>query len=63
MRLCAQEQRTKAKAEGTEKRRTKRTPEQKETAKKFLKGMVSDSEYQGDDYDVFSTWLGSTQAA
>lgn len=99
---CLQEQRAKAKAEGTQKRRTKRTPEQKEVAKKFLQGMVADSEYQvrpafhaarttaaqlprqgsislvlpllepgvtpllavqGQDYEVFSTWLGSTQAA
>ena len=102
--MAAQTQRDKAKAEGTAKRRTKRTAEQREMGKKFLKGMVSDSEYQvhhscphtcqllcpaasaacwtmhcwlahsparhlmhgpvqGEDYEVFSTWLGSTQAA
>ena len=56
-----QTQRAKAKAEGEEKRRSKRTPEQRETAKTFLKGMKSDSEYVGQDYEVFSSWLGQTQ--
>jgi len=36
----------------------KRTKEGKAVSKAFYKQMVVDSEYQGEDYEVFSRWLG-----
>lgn len=57
-----QEQRAKAKEEGLEKKRRKRTSEERESAKTFYKGLVADSDYQGEDYEVFSSWLGQTQS-
>lgn len=39
----------------------KRSQEQKDLAKKFYKQMVVDSEYQGEDYEVFDRWLGTAQ--
>ncbi len=39
----------------------KKPKEQKATATKFYKQMVVDSEYQGEDYEVFSNWLGASQ--
>lgn len=62
MELRAQDQRQKAKQEGITQKRQKRTPELKEGAKTFYKGLVADSEYQGEDYEVFSSWLAETQA-
>ena len=56
-----QEQRQKAKEQGLERKRQKRTPELRESAKSFYKGLVADSDYQGQDYEVFSSWLGQTQ--
>ena len=32
---------------------------QKATGKAFYKQMIVDSEYQGEDYEVFNTWLGA----
>jgi hypothetical protein len=29
----------------------------------FYKSMIVDSEYQGEDYDQFSKWMGSAAAA
>lgn len=39
----------------------KRGAESKAVAKAFYKQMVVDSEYQGEDYEVFDKWLGTTQ--
>ncbi|GAX80258.1 hypothetical protein CEUSTIGMA_g7696.t1 [Chlamydomonas eustigma] len=39
----------------------KKPAELKNVAKTFYKQMVVDSEYQGEDYEVFSNWLGATQ--
>ncbi len=39
----------------------KRPAEQKAVGKAFYKQMMVDSEYQGEDYEVFSNWLGVTQ--
>ena len=61
MPAAVQEQRRKAKEDGLAEKRQKRTPELKESAKTFYKGLVADSEYQGEDYEVFSSWLGQTQ--
>lgn len=29
--------------------------------KAFYKGLTADSDYVGEDYEVFSSWLGQTQ--
>jgi large subunit ribosomal protein L4e len=56
-----------AKAEKLEKIRqgvstgAKRPAEQKASGKQFYQSLVVDSEYQGEDYDVFSNWLGTTE--
>jgi large subunit ribosomal protein L4e len=39
----------------------KRSKEQQAIAKKFYGQMVVDSEYQGQDYEVFDKWLGTAQ--
>jgi large subunit ribosomal protein L4e len=39
-----------------------RPKEHKAIAKKFFHSMIVDSEYKGEDYDVFGKWLGSAQA-
>ena len=44
-----------------DKKRAERLAEHKEVAKKFYEGMKQDSDYIGEDYDVFSSWLGSTE--
>ena len=49
----------KAKDAGTTK--TKKSAEGHTTkGKAFYKGLTADSDYQGEDYDVFSSWLGQT---
>lgn len=35
--------------------------EVKKTSKGFLKKMITDADYVGEDYDVFSKWLGSSE--
>jgi large subunit ribosomal protein L4e len=63
-----QERRTKERAERLAKLRAgqpsgapKRPAAQKALGKSFYKQLVVDSEYQGEDYEVFSNWLGTTQ--
>lgn len=55
--LLAQAKATKAKEEGVKKPK-KSTAGQKAKGKAFYKGLTSESEYQGQDYEVFSSWLG-----
>ena len=55
-------QERRAKEKGLEKARRERTEEAKATGKKFYSGLMQDSDYQGEDYEVFSAWLGQTQA-
>lgn len=31
--------------------------------KEFYGKLMKESDYQGEDYEVFSSWLGQTQAA
>ncbi|KAK9793008.1 hypothetical protein WJX73_009122 [Symbiochloris irregularis] len=62
MELRAQEQRSKSREEGVQKKRQDRAAGHKAKAKEFYNGLVADSEYQGEDYEVFSSWLGETQA-
>lgn len=38
----------------------KKSAEHKKIAKNFYKQLIVDSEYQGEDYDQFSKWLGSS---
>lgn len=40
---------------------TKAPKGQRTKAKAFYRGLTSDSDYQGEDYEVFSAWLGQTQ--
>jgi large subunit ribosomal protein L4e len=63
-----QERRQKAKAEKMSKIRlgqkgsTKiRDPNQKTVGKNFCKTMKTESDYIGEDYEVFSSWLGQSQ--
>lgn len=46
-----------------EKRKAKaalRTKQVKSSGSEFYKQMIKDSDYLGEDYDVFSSWLGTT---
>lgn len=45
------------------KAKTGRTQERKALGKSILKDMMTDSQYVGEDYDVFSQWLGTTSKA
>ena len=65
--VLAQEQRRKAKEEKLEKLRKgekvaskKRKPEERAASKTFYKQLIQDSDYVGEDYEVFSSWLGQT---
>ena len=49
----------KAKDAGTSKSK-KSVSGQKTKGKAFYKGLTSESDYKGEDYDVFSSWLGNT---
>jgi len=43
--------------------RKERQQEHKKVGKAFYKQMIQDSDYVGEDYEVFSNWLGQTQKA
>jgi large subunit ribosomal protein L4e len=55
--LLNQNKALKAKAGGTSK--TKKAAADRK-GKAFYKGLTAESDYQGEDYDVFSSWLGQT---
>ena len=55
--LVLQNKALKAKAGGTSK--TKKAAADRK-GKAFYKGLTAESDYQGEDYDVFSSWLGQT---
>ena len=38
-----------------------RSKEAKELSRGFYKGLMQDSDYQGEDYEVFSAWLRETE--
>lgn len=38
----------------------KRAEGEKDTGKAFIQQLRADSEYQGEDYEVFSSWLGQS---
>jgi len=59
--ILLSEKRAKAKAEKLDSARKTRTAEKKAVGKAFYKSLLVDSEYQGEDYDEFSKWLGSTE--
>ena len=60
--VLLQKQERRAKEKSLDKARRERTAEAKATGKQFYKGLMTDSDYQGEDYEVFSSWLGQTQA-
>ncbi|CAL8470058.1 g9600 [Coccomyxa elongata] len=45
------------------KARKERTEENKKLSKDFYGKLMQDSDYVGEDYEVFSAWLGQTEAA
>lgn len=45
------------------KARRERTEEAKKLSKDFYGKLMQDSDYVGEDYEVFSAWLGQTEAA
>ncbi|KAI8466632.1 MAG: component of cytosolic 80S ribosome and 60S large subunit [Monoraphidium minutum] len=66
--VLAAERRGKARAEKLAKLRAgqpsgapKRSKDAAAVGKAFYKQMIVDSEYQGEDYEVFSKWLGTTE--
>jgi large subunit ribosomal protein L4e len=68
MELLAESRRATAKAEKMEKIRKGeksgapvRSAEQKKVGKQFYKQLIAESDYLGEDYDVFSSWLGTSQ--
>ncbi|BDA44074.1 60S ribosomal protein L4-1 [Coccomyxa sp. Obi] len=59
--LLAQERKQKEKT--LTKARKERTEEVKKLSKDFYGKLMQDSDYVGEDYEVFSSWLGQTEAA
>ncbi len=45
------------------KARKERTEENKKLSKDFYGKLMQDSDYVGEDYEVFSAWLGQTESA
>ena len=56
-------QERKQKEKTLEKARKARSEETKKVGKDFYGKLIQESDYQGEDYEVFSSWLGQTQAA
>ena len=61
--ICVHMQERKQREKTTDKARREkaRSKETKELSKGFYKGLMQDSDYQGEDYEVFSAWLGETE--
>lgn len=51
----------KDKEAGVKKTRKAEKKGQRIKGKAFYKGLTADSDYVGEDYEVFSSWLGQTQ--
>lgn len=67
-RLCScisawgvQERKQREKTTDKARKEKERNKETKELSKSFYKGLMQDSDYQGEDYEVFSAWLGETE--
>lgn len=58
--VLQQEKSKEARAERLKAKRASRKPTKK-VGKEFYKSMIQDAPYVGEDYEVFSTWLGTTQ--
>lgn len=56
---CLQNKALKAKQGGVSKDK-KSSAGHTAKGKAFYKGLTAESDYQGEDYDVFSSWLGQT---
>jgi large subunit ribosomal protein L4e len=59
--LLQQTKAAKDKAAGVKKPKKAASAEVKAKSKAFYKGLTTDSDYVGEDYEVFSSWLGQTQ--
>jgi large subunit ribosomal protein L4e len=59
--LAAQKGAKAAKVEAARKAKAAARPAVKKVSKAFYSTMITDSDYVGEDYEVFSSWLGTTQ--
>ncbi|CAK0772501.1 60S ribosomal protein L4 [Coccomyxa viridis] len=59
--LLAQERKQREKTTDKARKEKERSKEAKDLAKGFYKGLMQDSDYQGEDYEVFSAWLRETE--
>ncbi len=59
--LGAQERKQREKTTDQARKGKERSKETKDLSKSFIKGLRQDSDYQGEDYEVFSAWLGETE--
>ncbi|KAI7835256.1 hypothetical protein COHA_010842, partial [Chlorella ohadii] len=59
--LAAQKGAKSAKVEAARKAKAAARPAVKKVSKAFYSTMITDSDYVGEDYEVFSSWLGTTQ--
>jgi len=53
-------QERKAKEKTLDKKRKERSQDTKEVGKQFIGKLRQESDYQGEDYEVFTSWLGQT---
>ena len=60
-RVGAQERKQREKTTDKARKGKERSKETKDLSKSFIKGLRQDSDYQGEDYEVFSAWLGETE--
>ena len=56
-----QERKQREKTTDKARKEKERSKEAKDLAKGFYKGLMQDSDYQGEDYEVFSAWLRETE--
>ena len=56
-----QERKQREKSTDKARKEKERSKEAKDLAKGFYKGLMQDSDYQGEDYEVFSAWLRETE--
>ena len=59
--MDVQERKQREKTTDKARKEKARSKETKELSKGFYKGLMQDSDYQGEDYEVFSAWLGETE--
>ena len=59
--MGAQERKQREKTTDQARKDKERSKETKDLSKSFIKGLRQDSDYKGEDYEVFSAWLGETE--